>query len=116
MNEIKILPIQRLAESQIRGDIPKKCAGYLIFWCIIPDENHTNRSLARLFINDAGDISLTKEDPIGNFNMLLLPHLIKFIIGPRGPLTEECLAGMHQLQPDQIEADEVITNLESTTS
>jgi ATP-dependent Clp protease ATP-binding subunit ClpB len=65
MNEVNTLAIQILAESQIQGDIPKKCAAYLICMCIIPDKSHTNRWLARLFINDAGDIDMAKEDPLG---------------------------------------------------
>ena len=77
MNEVNTLAIQILAESQIRGDIPKKCADYFVCLCIIPNKNGTNRWLARLFINDAGDIDMTKEDPIGKLPSAILTRLNK---------------------------------------
>ncbi|KAJ3503938.1 hypothetical protein NLJ89_g8205 [Agrocybe chaxingu] len=46
INQVQMLATQRLAESHIRGDVRKN-------W------------LAHLFINDAGDIDMAKEDPIG---------------------------------------------------
>ncbi|KAF8970173.1 P-loop containing nucleoside triphosphate hydrolase protein [Flammula alnicola] len=46
INEVQTLAVQILADSQIRGDIRKN-------W------------LVHLFINDAGDIDMAKEDPIG---------------------------------------------------
>jgi len=74
INEVNTLAIQILAESQIRGDIPKKCADYLV--CLfIPNKNDTNRWLARLFINDSGDIDMTKEDPIGKMSSAIITRL-----------------------------------------
>jgi len=46
-NRVKMLAVQILAEAQIRGDIGKN-------W------------LVHLFINDAGDIDMAKEDPNGH--------------------------------------------------
>jgi ATP-dependent Clp protease ATP-binding subunit ClpB len=65
MNEAKTLAIQILAESQIRGDIGKKYASYFVRLFNISHANHTNSWLVHLFINDAGDIDMAKEDPNG---------------------------------------------------
>ena len=65
MNEAQALAIQILAESQIRGDIGKKYAPYFICPFNVSYLNHTNSWLVHLFINDAGDIDMAKEDPNG---------------------------------------------------
>jgi len=65
MNEVKSLAIQILAEAQVRGDIGKKCVAYFIYLTDIAHVYHANSWLAHLFINDAGDIDIAKEDPNG---------------------------------------------------
>lgn len=65
MNDVAHLALQKVAESQIRGDIREKCAAYSVCLRRIPDKNHANSWLVHLFINDAGNIEMAKEDPIG---------------------------------------------------
>ena len=75
MNKVKMLAIQILAESQIQGHIPKKYAPHLICLCIIPNKIHTNRWLARLFVNNVGDIDMVKEDPTGKLQSAIITIL-----------------------------------------
>ena len=63
MNEARMLAIQVLAESQIRGDIGEKYASCFIPLFNISHVNYVNSWLVHLFINDAGDIDMAKEDP-----------------------------------------------------
>lgn len=79
MNEVQILAIQLVAESQIRGDIQQKCAAYFVCLRIIPDENHGNSWLVHLFINNGGDIDMAKEDPIGKLQYSIIITILSCI-------------------------------------
>ena len=74
INEVHTLAVQILAESQIRGDIGKKCAPCLIYLFNIPHIYHTDSWLAHLYINDAGDVDLAKEDPNGELKHFVHHH------------------------------------------
>ena len=68
MNLVKTLAVQILAEAQVRGDIGKKCVAYFVYRFNIPDIYFANSWLVHLFINDAGDIDMEKEDPNGKLH------------------------------------------------
>ena len=78
INEVQTLAVQKLAESQIRGDIRKKCALYFIHLCNIPHANHVDSWLVHLFINDAGDIDMAKEDPNGKLQYSIIIITLDF--------------------------------------
>jgi hypothetical protein len=67
-NRVKMLAVQILAEAQIRGDIGKKCVAYFVSLSNIPHAYHAKSWLVHLFINDAGDIDMAKEDPNGKLH------------------------------------------------
>jgi len=67
MNAVKTLAVQILAESQVRGDIGEKYIVCLIYPSIA-HVYHANSWLTHLFINDAGDIDMAKEDPNGELH------------------------------------------------
>jgi len=72
MNEAQTLAIQKLAESQIRGDIGKKYVSCFIPLFIDSHTNYTNSWLVHLFINNTGDIDMAKEDPTRKLQYLVV--------------------------------------------
>lgn len=69
-NEVQTLAIQIFAESQIRGDIQDKCVADFICLLVTYDNNYAHSWLVHLFINAAGDIDMTKEDPLGKYRII----------------------------------------------
>jgi hypothetical protein len=60
----KCLPYKYLPRDRRVSESSATC---ILSVCIIPDEEHANSCFAHLFINDAGDINMVKEDAIGKF-------------------------------------------------
>ena len=88
INDIQRLAIQIIAESQICSDIGKKCTScFICLFNIIYD--HAYSWLVQLIINDAGNISLAKEDPNGEIQCFVIIFILNqyFDMG----MTKYCL-------------------------